>query len=170
MLAFWVKFAERMFKYLSVILYLSCAQLRHQESLLWNRRKGGWLTCLLGHKVVSYCKDWTLIVFLSSMNFAMVVIAWVAGGISRSAVVCLVKIGRKNPSLFCCSLCLAAEGTPGTRNLLATQAMVVIGCCFAPRFWVLLGLKTHQENNVDGIYQLFLNYFNVTISNFATAS
>ena len=42
--------------------------------------------------------------------------------------------------------------------------------CFAPRFWVLLGLKTHQVNNVNGIYQLFLNYFNVTISNLATAS
>ena len=42
--------------------------------------------------------------------------------------------------------------------------------CFAPRVSVLLGLKTHQENNVYGIYQLFLNYFNVTISNLATAS
>lgn len=121
---------------------------------------------MLCHKVVSCYKDWTLIVFLSSMNFAIVVTAWVAGGISGSAVVCLVKIGRKNPSLFC----LAAEGTPGTRSLLATQAMVVIGCCFAPWFWVLLGFKTHQENNVNGIYQLFLIYFNVTISNLTTAS
>ena len=42
--------------------------------------------------------------------------------------------------------------------------------CFVPRFWVLLGLKTYQENNVNGIYQLFLNYFNVTISNLATTS
>ena len=42
--------------------------------------------------------------------------------------------------------------------------------CFTPRVWVLLRLKTHQENNVYGIYQLFLNYFNVTISNLATTS
>ena len=89
-------------------------------------QKRWWLTSLLCHKVVSCCKDWTLIIFLSSVNFAMVVIAWVAGGISGSAVVCLAKIGRKNPSLFCWSLCLAAEGTPGTRSL-PSKAMVVIG-------------------------------------------
>ena len=26
--------------------------------------------------------------------------------------------------------------------------------CFTPRFWVLLRLKTHQEDNVKGIYQI----------------
>ena len=41
--------------------------------------------------------------------------------------------------------------------------------CFAPRVWVLLGLKTYQENNVYGIYLLFLNYFIVTISHLTTA-
>ena len=42
--------------------------------------------------------------------------------------------------------------------------------CFAPQVRVLLGLKTHQENKVYGIYQLFFNYFDVIISDVATAS
>ena len=48
--------------------------------------------------------------------------------------------------------------------------------CTSLKFWMFrttgLGtIRVHtQENNVYGIYQLFLNYFNVTISNLATTS